>query len=145
MTVGKEWRLSGLLLTDAPGEYLWRPSEAVFMVGRLADFAPLSARTHVRISFVSSVTLHFSPTPGAAERQASKWSSGWIAVDNLLPIRFRAFGSEAPNGYWRVESAGTKRWEGDSPPRPAATASAGDLDVATIAAQGVAAEDSDDD
>jgi hypothetical protein len=134
MTVDKEWSLSWLLLEEATGEYLWRPSEAVFMVGRLADFAPLSARTHVRISFVSSVALHFSPTPGAAERQAVRWSSGWIAVDNLLPIRFRAFGSEAPSGYWRVESAGTKKWEGDASPRPAVSARVGELDVARASA-----------
>jgi hypothetical protein len=141
LTVDKEWSLSWLLLSENPGEYLWRPSEAAFMVGRLSDFAPLSARTHVRISFVSSVPLHFSPTAGAAERQATKWSSGWIAVDNLMPIRFRAFGSEPPNGYWRVESAGTKRWEGDASPRPALASRAGELDVARATAPAIDDDD----
>jgi len=129
LTVDKEWSLSWLLLEAATGEYSWAPSRAEFMVGELTEFAPLSARTHVRISFVSSVPLHFVPTPGGTERQALKWSSGWIAVDNLLPIRFRAFGKEAPNGYWRVESAGTKKWEADVGTRANSTARAGDLDV----------------
>jgi hypothetical protein len=114
MTVDSEYPLDGLLLQVSPGEYKWSPVSAINMVGTLDDFAPLSSRSHVRLSFVSSVDVHFAPRVGQPTKTSKKWTSGWIAVDDLIVFKLRAFGKDAPSGFWRVESAGLRPWETDA-------------------------------
>merc|ERR1711916_45098 len=102
MTVDREYPLSGLLLQVTEGEYKWAPVSAIGMVGTIDNFAPLSSRSHVRLSLVSSVDVHFAPRVGQPSKTAKKWTSGWIAVDDFVifacvpsertPFRFLACG-----------------------------------------------------
>jgi hypothetical protein len=114
ITVDQEYPLAGLLLEVSPGEYVWNPQHTIQQVGALVEFAPLSSRSHVRLSFVCSLEVHFAPRVGQPSRTAKKWSSGWIAVDDFVLFKLRAFGKDAPTGFWRVESAGLRQWEGDA-------------------------------
>jgi len=98
---------------DPAGQYSWDPPDALTMVSDLSDFAPLTARHYAKLSFVSSVDLHFAPKPGAATKTTTKWSSGWVKLEDLLVIRFRAFGAERPAGYFRVSCAGLAAWAPD--------------------------------
>ena len=116
LAVDHERNLSGLVrrnASDPAGQYSWAPATPLEMVMDLDQYPPLAVRHYAKISFVSSVELHFAPKPGAATKTATKWSSGWVKLEDLLVIKFRAFGSEAPAGYFRISCAGLAPWSVD--------------------------------
>jgi len=103
--VKREWPLSQLFRDGGNGIFEWNPGSPRAQMGTLGHFKPLAARTHVRLSFVSSTDLHFSARTGSLTKSTAKWTSGWVRVSDVLPIHFDAYGA-LPAGIWRVECAG---------------------------------------
>lgn len=145
ITVDREWQLSLLMRETSTGEFVWAPGPGTGMLGDLKEFTPLAARTHVRVSFVCSLPVYFTPTVGGAERQATRWQSGWIAVDNYIPFRLRAYGTSPVVGYWRVESAGVKLWEADLPKKKESAPSPADVAAGRVGVMNAPPLEEDDD
>jgi len=103
--VKREWPLSQLFHDGGNGIFEWNPGSPRGQMGTLGHYKPLAARTHVRMSFVSSTDLHFTPRAGALTKSTAKWTSGWVRVSDVMSIHFDAYGA-LPAGIWRVECAG---------------------------------------
>jgi len=105
VTIKREWPLSVLFGTGTDGIFEWSPGSARAQMGSMSYYKPLAVRTHVRMSFVSNIDLHFTPRSGSLVKGTAKWTSGWVRISDVIPIHFEAYGAE-PAGIWRVESAG---------------------------------------
>lgn len=103
--VKREWPLSQLFRDGGNGIFEWNPGSPRGQMGTLGHYKPLAARTRVRMSFVSSTDLHFTPRAGSLSKSTAKWTSGWVRVSDVMPIHFDAYGA-MPAGIWRVECAG---------------------------------------
>lgn len=105
VVIRREWPITVLFKDGGNGIYEWNPGSVRAQMGSLSHYKPLAARTMVRFSFVTNTDLHFSPRVGAPSKATTKWSSGWVAISDVLPMQFDAYGT-APAGVWRVECAG---------------------------------------
>jgi len=107
------WPLGGLMTSTSPGRFQWAPRYPQHMIGSIADdFKPLAARSHCKLSFVSTEPITFHPGPNAPSITTKRWSSNWIKVTDLTVMKLVSYG-DRPQGTWEVTCAGVAPWDAD--------------------------------
>jgi len=60
------------------------------LIAAINNFAPLTGRSQIKWHFVSSIPIHFRPSPNASHVMKNMHTSGWIKVMDFIPVNFWA-------------------------------------------------------